>query len=204
MRGIDAMKTTNQAPNSYIAIMLSHIYTLTTSPAGPVRSVIHAAAAAGSHRRDASNAPACHPGGGTPLLILSPAPMPSCPQKSTSDAPSGIIKLATTRSLSAVLQAMSESYVGRWTLDSDRSSPSDFSSLSTLARYEGTPSGVPVCYPSMVTDKSGRLEGAISTGMLREMQRPLMNVVPSDRSSMLACMCETCDPQAGFPPGTFS
>jgi hypothetical protein len=36
---------------------------------------------------------------------------------------------------------------------------------------------------------------------LREMQKPLFNVVPQSQSSMLACVCATCDPQAGFPPG---
>lgn len=35
---------------------------------------------------------------------------------------------------------------------------------------------------------------------LREMQRPIFNVVPVSASSKLACVCDTCDPQAGFPP----
>jgi hypothetical protein len=55
-------------------------------------------------------------------------------------------------------------------------------------------------FRQVVTDKSGRLQKAIPTAQLREMQRPIMNVVPSSTSSKLACACATCDPQAGFPP----
>jgi hypothetical protein len=36
--------------------------------------------------------------------------------------------------------------------------------------------------------------------MLAGIQKPAFNVVPAEQSSKLACVCGTCDPDAGFPP----
>ncbi len=56
-------------------------------------------------------------------------------------------------------------------------------------------------HAQVVVDRSGRLPKMVPATQLREMQKPLFNVVPNSQSSMLACVCATCDPQAGFPPG---
>mmetsp|Transcript_35738 Transcript_35738/g.87913 ORF Transcript_35738/g.87913 Transcript_35738/m.87913 type:complete len:294 (-) Transcript_35738:325-1206(-) len=100
------------------------------------------------------------------------------------------------RRLRATLQAMSEGYVQQWAA---KEGPSDFTHLARLGAGM-TEEGVPVCYPTFVKDLSGKLHQALPATQLRAIQHPLFNVVPVSHSQKLACRCESCEPQAGFPP----
>ncbi|KAJ1491276.1 hypothetical protein T484DRAFT_1774901 [Baffinella frigidus] len=85
-------------------------------------------------------------------------------------------------------------FVDQWT---HLASPDFQSPMEVLSARAA---GVPVIYPSVVMDKSGALQRDVAPQMLRAIQKPAFNVVPSSASSKLACVCGTCDPKAGFPP----
>eukprot|EP00286_Rhodomonas_abbreviata_P003607 CAMPEP_0181347738 /NCGR_PEP_ID=MMETSP1101-20121128/34037_1 /TAXON_ID=46948 /ORGANISM="Rhodomonas abbreviata, Strain Caron Lab Isolate" /LENGTH=267 /DNA_ID=CAMNT_0023459969 /DNA_START=78 /DNA_END=881 /DNA_ORIENTATION=+ len=98
------------------------------------------------------------------------------------------------QSLANSEQLQAASYIDKW---SHLASPDFQSPMEILAANKA---GIPVIYPMSVVDKSGKLQKMVPAPMLRAIQKPLFNMVPQSQSSMLACICETCDPFAGFPP----
>ena len=87
------------------------------------------------------------------------------------------------------------SYVRRWTEAAETAAVSPKAQILALKAQ-----GVPVIFPTSVTDASGRLQKAFKPQALAAMQKPSFAVVPESQSSKLACKCATCKPLAGFPP----
>ena len=87
------------------------------------------------------------------------------------------------------------SYVRRWTEAAETAAVSPKAQILALKAQ-----GVPVIFPTSVTDASGRLQKAFKPQALAAMQKPSFAVVPESQSSKLACKCATCQPLAGFPP----
>jgi uncharacterized membrane protein YgcG len=93
-----------------------------------------------------------------------------------------------------VLGPKAASYVRRWDELAQAAVMSPQAQISELRAQ-----GVPVIFPSLVTDASGKAVKTPSTQGLF-MKKDSFNVVPASQSSKLACKCESCDPLAGFPP----
>lgn len=95
----------------------------------------------------------------------------------------------------AVLGPKAASYVRRWSEKAEVAAMSPKEQLLALKAQ-----GVPVIFPSKVTDESGNLAKMYKPQALAAMQKPAFDVVPASQSSKLACKCATCKPLAGFPP----
>lgn len=87
------------------------------------------------------------------------------------------------------------SYVRRWSEQAAQAAMSPKEQILALKAQ-----GVPVIFPSKVTDASGNLNKMFKPQALAAMQKPAFNMVPAGQSSKLACKCGTCTPLAGFPP----